>query len=103
MEPKNRLARSASLFKSPVVPLFKFDAIRSLLFKREPFKEGVKVQMRPTPSSPFMCRVNPVRVGHVLVLLSLSPLISDACCVSNEEEEEEEERRDGKKPPLEIS
>ena len=89
MEPKEN---SDLPMKSPVLPLLKIDAIRNLLLRREPFKEGVKVQMRP--GSPFMCRVNPPgwsvgwsRAG------SFSPLISDACCVSNEEEEERKRGR----------
>ena len=76
MEPREN---SDLPMKSPVLPLLKFDAIRSLLLKKEPFKEGVKVQMRP--GSPFMCRVNPLgrwgglSVGHVLVLsLRSSPM-----------------------------
>ena len=91
--------------KSPVLPLLKFDAIRSLLLRGEPFKEGVKVQMRP--GSPFMCRVNPLGgwwdglpVGHVLVLsLRSSPMRA----VSAMRRRRKGERGDGKKPPLEIS
>ena len=91
--------------KSPVLPLLKFDAIRSLLLRREPFKEGVKVQMRP--GSPFMCRVNPLGgwwdglpVGHVLVLsLRSSPMRA----VSAMRRRRKRERGDGKKRPLEIS
>ena len=91
MEPKENSSESL-LMKSPVLPLLKFDAIRSLLLRGEPFKEGVKVQMRP--GSPFMCRVNPLggRSAGWSRAGSFSPLISDACCVSNEEEEEERKR-----------
>ena len=101
MEPKEN---SDLPMKSPVLPLLKFDAIRSLLLRREPFKEGVKVQMRP--GSPFMCRVNPLGwwdglpVGHVLVLsLRSSPMRA----VSAMRRRRKRERGDGKKPPLEIS
>ena len=103
MEPKENSAESP-LMKSPVLPLLKFDAIRSLLLRREPFKEGVKVQMRP--GSPFMCRVNPLGgwwdgppVGHVLVLsLRSSPMRAVSAM-----RRRKGERGDGKKPPLEIS